>query len=45
VSATEILTVWAILTVRTISAAAMPPSPAMSKSILPAVTLFVAVLS
>lgn len=41
-SATEILTVWTILT---ISATTVASAPAMSKSILSAVTLVVAILS
>ena len=43
--ATEILTILAILTVRAISATTVAPAPAVSKSILPAVTLVVAILS
>jgi hypothetical protein len=44
-SATEILTVRAILTIRSISATTVASAPAMSKSILSAVTLVVAILS
>ena len=44
-SATEILTVRAILTIRPISATTVASAPAMSKSILSAVTLVVAILS
>jgi hypothetical protein len=43
-SATEILTVRAILTIRSISATTVASAPAMSKSILSAVTLVVAIL-
>jgi hypothetical protein len=47
VSATEILTVGSILTIRTILtiSATMPSAPPVSKSILPAVTLVIAILS
>ena len=41
-SATEILTVW---TIRTISATPVPSASAVSESILPAITLVVAILS
>ncbi len=44
-SATEILTVRTILTIRSISATTVASAPAMSKSILSAVTLVVAILS
>jgi hypothetical protein len=44
-SATEILTVRTILTVRSISATTVAPAPAMSKSVLAAITLVVAILS
>jgi hypothetical protein len=45
VSATEILTVRTILTIRSISATTVASAPAMSKSILAAVTLVVAIRS
>ena len=44
-SATEILTVRTILTIRSISATTVTSAPAVPKSILPAVTLVVAILS
>ena len=44
-SAAEILAVRTILTIRSISTAAVAPASAMSKSILPAVTLIVPILS
>jgi hypothetical protein len=44
-SATEILTVRTILTILTISATTVTSAPAVPKSILPAVTLVVAILS
>lgn len=44
-SATKILTVRTILTIRSIAAATVASAPAMSKSILAAVTLFVAIRS
>jgi hypothetical protein len=44
-SATEILTILTILTIRSISATTVASAPAMSKSILSAVTLVVAILS
>jgi len=45
VSATKILTVRTILTIRSVSATTVAPAPAMSKSILAAVTLVVAIRS
>jgi len=44
VSATKILAVWTILTVRPISATTVASASAMAKTILPAVTLIVAIL-
>jgi hypothetical protein len=44
-SATEILTVRTILTIRSISATTVTPAPTVPKSILPAVTLVVAIRS
>src|SRR4029078_2329688 len=42
--ATKILAVWTILTVRPISATTVASASAMAKTILPAVTLIVAIL-
>jgi hypothetical protein len=44
VPATEVLAVWTILTVRPISATTVASASAMAKTILPAVTLIVAIL-
>lgn len=44
-SATKILTVRTILTIRSVAATTVAPAPAMSKSILAAVTLVVAIWS